>query len=201
VGIDEKWFRKNLTSLKMTQRQVAKRLKIDPASLSNLIQGKRKLKNEEAAILASLFGVDVVEVLEMAGVKLTLSPKAHQCPVKGVVGEGWVVRWGKPKGPAKVALGEKLGPGVECLRVEAAGTSLEALDGALIAYRPCPGIDPESVGRLAIVTIAGGGGQTVVRILRRGYSSGQFNLATFSGSDAETGVGVEAAWPVLLLKM
>lgn len=194
------WFKKQLSEIGISQRQLAKKLELDPASITLFFQGKRKLKSSEAAFLANLFGVEVSEVLEQAGIVVSTPPNALKIPLVGSVGEELVITWNTAKNPPTVKISGFDGVGLKALRFETAGTAFDGLDGALAVFKKnTGGIDSEALGRLAIVTLKDG--RSLIRVLRRGYMAGRFNLATISGDSRETGVEIVAANPILGLKL
>lgn len=205
MPVNARWFLKHLEELKLSQRKFAKHLGLDPAAVTLMLKGKRKLQSSEAADIAKLFRVTVEEVLEAAGVKCP-DQKSHGVKVTGWVDEHWTVHWGKVKGPGKVSF-----PGIaerlEALRVQTAGTALSGLDGAVILYEgPIKEIDLEVpgdvVGRLSLVKLKGRvTNPWRVRIPRRGYEFGTYNLFGVNGEPMEEAVDLETAVLVAWLRL
>jgi transcriptional regulator with XRE-family HTH domain len=65
--IDTRWFQNQLADKRLSQRQLAKRLSLDPAAVSLMLRGKRKMSASEAAEIAAQLGVSADEVLMRAG--------------------------------------------------------------------------------------------------------------------------------------
>lgn len=65
--IDTGWFQGRLADKRLSQRQLAKRMGLDPAAVSLMLRGKRKMSAAEAADIAVLLGVSADEVLLHAG--------------------------------------------------------------------------------------------------------------------------------------
>lgn len=65
--IDTRWFQDRLADKRLSQRQLAARLQLDPAAVSLMLRGRRKMSVAEAAEIASYLGVEVDEVLRHAG--------------------------------------------------------------------------------------------------------------------------------------
>ena len=65
--IDTMWFRGKLADKRLSQRKLALLMDIDPAAMSLMIRGKRKMSVTEAAEIAKFLGVGVDEVLLRAG--------------------------------------------------------------------------------------------------------------------------------------
>lgn len=68
--VDRDWFRARLDGIKMSQRTLAKNLGLDPAAVTLMLRGERRLTTEEAQKISILFGVPVTEVIRRAGVEV-----------------------------------------------------------------------------------------------------------------------------------
>jgi hypothetical protein len=66
-AIDTEWFRGRISDRRTSARQLAFQMKIDPAAMSLMLRGKRKMTVLEAAELAELLGADLEEVMRRAG--------------------------------------------------------------------------------------------------------------------------------------
>ena len=69
--VDRAWLLGVLDRRGMSQRQLAKRLKVDAASVSRLANGRRHVTFEEVVALARILAVPVREVIEHAGIDLS----------------------------------------------------------------------------------------------------------------------------------
>jgi transcriptional regulator with XRE-family HTH domain len=65
--VDTRFFQNLLADKRLSQRKLAARLKLDPAAVSLMIRGKRKLSAAEAAEIAKFLGLSVEEVLFRSG--------------------------------------------------------------------------------------------------------------------------------------
>src|SRR5690606_9931014 len=166
--IDTDWFTAKLADRQMSQRQLAKRMGVDPSAVSLMFRGRREMRMTEAAEIANLLGVPVAEVLQHAGLEVD-SAGNRTCPIVGFIdgaGEGadpsaWRRAVGRPTcppDPPKNAV---------ALRRGTTGTRPELVDGWIVVTTPPQGLDPEAVNRLCVVKIRTG--VTLVRHLRRGY--------------------------------
>lgn len=70
--VDTRWFQNALADKRLSQRKLASMLGLDPAAVSLMIRGRRKLSAAEAAEIARFLGVSVEEVLTRAGVGITI---------------------------------------------------------------------------------------------------------------------------------
>jgi transcriptional regulator with XRE-family HTH domain len=66
--VDTDWFRDRLGDIKMSQRKLAKHLNVDPAAVTLMLRGDRKMTATEAQQIAALLAVPVTEILRRAGV-------------------------------------------------------------------------------------------------------------------------------------
>lgn len=66
--VDRDWFRDRLKDIEMSQRKLAKHLDLDPAAVTLMLRGERRMTTAEAQQIASLFAVPVTEILRRAGV-------------------------------------------------------------------------------------------------------------------------------------
>jgi transcriptional regulator with XRE-family HTH domain len=70
-GIDTRWFQDRLADKRLSQRKLASMMNLDPAAVSLMFRGKRKMSAAEAAEIAKLIGVSPNEVLVRAGADAT----------------------------------------------------------------------------------------------------------------------------------
>lgn len=66
--VDRDWFRDRLRDIQMSQRGLAKNLKLDPSAITLMLRGERRITSSEAQEIAALFSVPVTEILRRAGV-------------------------------------------------------------------------------------------------------------------------------------
>lgn len=67
-SVDTRWFQTRLADARLSQRKLARHLGVDPAAVSLMFRGKRKISAAEAGDIARFLGVSVTEVLLRAGV-------------------------------------------------------------------------------------------------------------------------------------
>lgn len=80
--VDTRWFQNQLADRHISQRKLAKLLDLDPAAVSLMFRGRRKMSAAEAAEVSRVLNVDVDEVLRRAGIGLAVVAAAK--PVKDV---------------------------------------------------------------------------------------------------------------------
>lgn len=213
MAVNSLWFKNKLMSQGLSQRSLSKKLGVDPSAFTLFLQGKRRLQLEEASGLARILAVTLDEVLIHAGMDLAGSSGESNAalnsrglvksvPIVGLVGEGLGVRLGPVKKPntAVFSLGVK-DSGIEALRYETTGTGLDGMDGALVFFHKAHTVDLSGIGRLCLVKEAGKKGKWLLRVVKRGYESGAFNLFGLSGELMEENALVEMMTPVIWMKM
>lgn len=67
MNIDTRWFQTRLADKHVSQRQLAKRLGLDPAAVSLMLHGRRKFTAKEAVEIARVLGVELEAVVTKAG--------------------------------------------------------------------------------------------------------------------------------------
>ena len=67
--IDTQWFKGLLADRQISQRQLAFKMGMDPASMSLMLRGRRKMNLHDAELMARQLNVRVDEVLFHAGVR------------------------------------------------------------------------------------------------------------------------------------
>lgn len=204
------WFKTQLNRAGLSQREVAKSLGVHHSIISHIFSGRRKIQLDEAPKWADLLGVTVDEIMAQAGVKNVSksSTDSTKVEIKGSVDGDLRVHWEKLKSgmafvhaPFKVIRGGKLG----ALRCQTSGSPFDGYDGAILFYYVMKegGIDPESVGRICLCMAQSGKqeGQFLVRVVKRGYEPGKFNLYKIDGKLSEESVELKHATPVVWIKL
>ena len=195
---DPKWFADRLADIGMSQRKLAKLLDIEPSALSRTFHGLRGWDPQEAAAIARILGVTLDEVLRHAGVDVPRDRTAL-VPLHGVVNAvGEIVT----RGASKLAGVPRPGPlpaDTRALRIDLPG---DPTDGWVCFYAPTARLDPEAIGRLAVVTVRDG--REYLRIIQRGIDRGRWTLRLLRSPDnspAMENIQIGAASPVLCITL
>lgn len=181
---------------RISQRQLAKLMGVDPASIHRLFTGKRPMRMDEATNLSRLLGVPVADVLSHAG--LDVAASANEVPVVGYVdgaGEVHLELDSEDRVPAP----SDLPSNAAAVVARTDGSPLDYMDGWVI-YFPLPkedGVPPDIIGRYAIVQLESG--VKLLRYVRRGYKKGTYNLQANVAPRIDS---VPLAWasPVLYIR-
>ena len=194
MSIDSAWFTDRLTDRGLSQRGLAKLMAIDPAAISLMFRGRRRMSLEEAAQLAVLLNVSTTEVLERAGIALHGQPK---CPLIGRLTAAYEVVLSGEGAHDTIEAPPGMPAGCQAVQARTAGTELEQIDG-WIYYVSDTRLPPAKVlGELAMVAIKGNG--IKIAHVRKGYAKGTYNLAT-PHNHAMTNTEIAWAAPVLWIK-
>jgi transcriptional regulator with XRE-family HTH domain len=194
-----RWFKSLFEQRGFSQRKLAKDLKMDPAALTLVLQGRRKLKSEEAAKMASHLSVSVEEILEHAGIEIATPSTHRKIKIEGYFDGELKLHRGEPRG-AKLAPCPFQDPTMRAARIQSAGSRFESIDGALVYYQESSKFDPEALGRLALVTISRDPTPRL-RVIRRGYQPGTYNLTALNGEILEESVKIDSSSPVVWMKL
>jgi len=195
VDINTSWFKEKMAAQQTSQRKVAIEMGIDPAAMSLMLRGMRRIQLPEAASMASILSVPLDEVLENAGIDPQVGA-VDSAIVTGSVAEGGEVTLGRAEGPRKVPVPIGAAAGTSALRLHGG-----YVDGWIAYYLPSTaGVSQEALGRLAVVKLEGKGG-TWLRVLKRGYKRGEYGLVDlFGGGKPMESARVAWAAPVLWIK-
>ena len=82
LNIHGDWFRTKLTEKRRSQRQLARHLELDPAAITLMLRGERRMQLEEARSIAAFLGEPVTDVLRAAGLPLKDEAAKEQTPTR-----------------------------------------------------------------------------------------------------------------------
>lgn len=204
---DGLWLKALLMRKGISQRELAKTLGMSPPSLNLVLSGKRTMNDKIAQLLANTAGMSLQAFLSRLQ-----SPQKRKYagestfPFEGTEMEitGWIdgklfVHDGKPKGPA-TAMGPVFEGRPRVLRFQTQGSPFESFDGGLAYFYPTGKIDPDAIGKAMSVVKMSLGGQ-LLRVVKKGYSAGRYNLFLPNGEAKEMDVELDSAAPVVWLRV
>lgn len=191
-----KWFKNALSDRRLSQRELAKRLNMDPGGLNRRLNGKSRLQLADASEIAKILEVPVADVLRNAGVDLRdLAMEGGKVAITGWVDAELTIHAGKPKGAGAVEAPPIPLEDLKALRFVTAASTADAFDGCVAFYREGAGVPAEAIGRPCVITT--NTGRRMLRVLRPGYSKGRYNLARLFDTSVDTDVVVDSAAPIL----
>jgi transcriptional regulator with XRE-family HTH domain len=198
-SVNEKWFRDRITDRGTSARQVAHQMGLDPAAMSLMLRGKRGMSPQEAADLSQILGVSYEDVLKHAGIALPTDSK-KMVPVVGVVDDAGLVS-ATVSGPRRVERSVGTRDDMAALRIQVPN---DPTDGWTAFYVPSGRLEPDAVGRLAVVQARGKGAPRYLGVLQKGYERDKWSLVPLrvgvAGARVD-GVAVEWAAPVLWIRV
>lgn len=201
-----KWLLALIESKGITQASLSSETGIARPALSRAFSGKRRFKLGEATKIASVLNVPLEELFSGLGMELGSPESAQYIEVDGWLDGSLILR---AVGEAGGLKGSKTAPcpfpdrDIRVARVQSAGSEFDGLDGTLVYYREtrdARGVSSEAIGRLAIVKIVGLK-EMRLRVIRRGYTSGKYNLSSMAGKLIEESVAVESVFPIVWMKL
>lgn len=187
------WFRQQLASRKLSQRGLAKIMELDPAAVSLMLRGQRKMTNPEAHQLSTILGVPITEVLRQAGIEVT--DDVRRVPISGFADEDGLVSL-MPNGTHEFVVGPADCPNGTIAIQMRSPTSIK--DGWLLFVSPAQDEPVTHMDRLCSVALANG--KQVIAVLRRGYRRGTHNLIVWPSDKVWSDAEVVWAAPVLWMK-
>lgn len=116
--IDTAWFKRILAEKRLSQRQLAFKMDMDPGAMSLMLNGKRGMSAGEAAGMAAWINVPVEEILMRAGVSTgVLNLTSARAETKAVVGRSAIKDKSEPFVVPVVGWANGLGTGNEWAQV------------------------------------------------------------------------------------
>lgn len=197
MKINTSWFQDRLADKEISQRKFAKMMDMDPAAVSYMLAGKRKMQMDEAIGFATIVGVPLEEVMAQAGLRVPTDGRG-MCSVVGQVDAAGELRTAVDA-PRRVALPPDAPRGTVAVRFKTPNTAAEVLDGWILYYSDGIKVVPaNAIGRLCVATIAG---RVLVGVVRKGYARGTYTLHPWTpGGSAIENVQVDRAAPVLWVR-
>ena len=192
--VDRDWFRARLVDIQMSQRKLAKHLDLDPAAVTLMLRGERRITAPEAQQIAELFSVPVTEILRRAGVDVRddvrkvhlsgyLTPEASIEQIEEGDAEYIEAPADVPGGSYAVQVRDHASP-----------------HNGWVMIISGDRVDPERVIDRACACSVGDG-RLVTGVLKKGYKRGTYNLViTATKPQILENASIEWASPILWIK-
>lgn len=197
--IDKQWFMRRLQERNRSVRGLARHLEVNASAMSRMLNGERRMKIEEANLIASFLGAPVEEVLKHAGVSLTDETGGRVILAATINEDGEVERLREPRPlpaavltKARCVAGKDMGQ-IVAAQVRAASGPLLIWDDAVILFQAVGEVDPASIGALSIVRLRDG--VQLLAHLERARKTGEATLRLPAGGLRD--VVLSTASPVL----
>lgn len=167
--INADWFRDRLKAIKLSQRALAKRMGVDPAAISYMLQGKRNMSMEEAKLMADIFLMPVTEVMRQAGIDVT--DDVRKVPIKGYTDKEHVVNF-MPKGTYDTTHSPQDMPSKSFVLQHRASST--PTDGWMTFVSGEEHDPKDMLDQYCYVALEDG--TAMLAVLRKGYKTGTYNL-------------------------
>lgn len=192
--MNTEWFRQLMAARKLSQRGLAKLLSLDPAAVSLMMRGQRRMTNQEAHQISVILGVPITEVLRQAGIEVVDDVRVVQ--LVGFVDGNQLVTLFPPRTHDRVVGPADCPEGTYALQRR---DSTSPKDGWLCFVSPTQDEPQIHLGDFCCVALENG--EHVMAFVQRGYRTGTFNLLhSMTGAAMRTDAKVVWASKVLWIK-
>lgn len=185
--INQAWFQERLRQLKISQRQLAKRINMDPAGVSYMFQGKRAMSMDEAKAIAEIMLVPVTEVMRQAGIEVL--DDVRKVPIAGHIGKSGAVTILPSGTHDEVIAPADVQAGSFALQVRSVNNPR---DGWLYFVSGLQQPPVECVDKLCVVALTDG--RLLMAALKRGYKRDLYNLVLTHEPEPTVMENKEVAW-------
>lgn len=192
--INTDFFRQLMTAKKLSQRKLAKLMNLDPAAVSLMLRGQRKMTNEEAHEISVILGVSITEVLRQAGIEVV--DDVRRVKVAGYVDQSFGVTLFPRRTHDKVVGPADCPEGTYALQLR---DPTSPKDGWMFFVSPAEDDPRAHLGQMCCIALENG--EHIVAFLHRGYRSNTFNLINGgTGTTLRTDCSVVWASRILWIK-
>jgi transcriptional regulator with XRE-family HTH domain len=192
MPLNKLWFQERLRSIKLSQRQLAIKIGLDPAAVSYMLSGKRTMSMDEAKSIADVLLVPVTEVMRQAGIDVL--DDVRKVPIAGHVNARGMVSL-LPRGthdhiiaPADVPVGSF------CLQMRAVNSPRDGwlyfISGEQAEVGSC-------IDRFCVVALKDGA--LMLATVKRGYKRELYNLVLMGDGEPAVLENKELMWGARVL--
>ena len=194
--VDTAWFRAALRARGLSQRQLARQMRLDPSAVSLMLRGRREIRTREAQRLAEVLGTPLSDVLSHSGIRVRGREGAT------VALGGWI------DGHGAIEFGEteervERPPGAPtdsiALVARTLGGPLHYMDRWLLYIDKPRQRVADCVGRLSVVQLEGAE-RPVLAYVYRGLQVGTFALTRPPSEVPDQPAPVEWATPIIWIR-
>lgn len=190
--LNKDWFTDRLRQLHISQRQLAKKIGIDPASMSYMLSGKRGMSMEDAKAIADVLLVPVTEVMRQAGIDVV--DDVRKVPVAGYIGQGGIVTL-MPNGTHDMVMAPADTPaGSFALQVRMVSSPR---DGWLCFVAGTQQPPAACLDKLCLAALKDG--RILIAVIKRGYKRELYNLILMYDTQVNVLENQEVTWAARLL--
>lgn len=192
--MNTKWFRGQLRDKDLSQRGLAKLLGIDPAAVSLMLRGQRRMTLQEAHRISEVLGVATAEVLREAGIPT--DDGIRKVPISGVCGAEGIVHLLAARTHEKVIAPADVPADAYAIQCREPG---HCKDGWLLFISAAQQDPKERLEAMNLCALTDG--RQVLAYIRRGYRRDTFNLTLITDA-AKLMQDQQVSWasPVLWIR-
>lgn len=191
--MNTEWFRQLLAAKKLSQRKLAKLLELDPAAVSLMLRGQRKMTNAEAHQLSIILGVAITEVLRQAGIEVI--DDVRRVKVTGFIDKSSTVTLFPKRTHDKVIGPADCPEGTYALQMR---NPQSPKDGWMYFVSPSEDDPRNHLGMFCCIALDNG--EHLVSFVQRGYRTGTYNLVRCTGEMVRNDCNVVWASRILWVK-
>lgn len=193
-ALNKQWFVSRLQAIKLSQRQLAKKIDLDPSAVTLMLSGRRKITTDEVHKIANILNVSVAEIMRHAGIDVT--DDVRKVKIKGFIGEKSRVTFFEGDSFDYSIAPADVPNDSFCLQVRQPGSPN---DGWLIFVSGEKTSSQNLVDRPALVELDDGTQMTC--LIRRGYKANTSNIYPLHGTaDILENQSIAWASPVLWIR-
>ena len=191
--MDTLWFKDKLKDKQISQRTVAKHLELDPASVSLLLHGRRRMTPHEAHQISVILGVPILEVMRRAGIDVT--EDVRKAPIAAHMdSQGEITAM--PPGTHDIVISPGDCPvGTYAVQVRAANSGR---DGWLLFVTPTQSAPGEHIDQLCVCATRAG--QHLMGVVRKGYRRDTHNQILWPNDQTLTDADLVWVSPILWIR-
>jgi transcriptional regulator with XRE-family HTH domain len=192
--MNTKWFRRQLQDKHLSQRGLAKLLNIDPAAVSLMLRGQRRMTLAEAHRISEILGVATSEVLREAGIPTDDGIK--RVPISGICGSEGIVQLLAARTHEKVVAPADVPSDAYAIQCREPG---HCKDGWLLFISAAQQDPRERLEAMNLCALTDG--RQVLAYIRRGYRRDTYNLTLITDA-AKLMQDQQVSWasPVLWIR-
>lgn len=176
TAINQAWFKERLQARKISQRKLAALIGIDPASMSYMLKGERKMALDEARKIAEHLMLPVTEVMRKAGIDVT--DDITKLPIKGKIDDDNIVTFFPEKTYDYVNAPYDMAKNSFVLQCR----SPSSFRDGWLYFISGEIVNPEEVLEKTVYATLSDG-RAVLAVLKRGYKPQRYNLWFYMGKD------------------
>lgn len=178
MPVNKKYFDDLMKDRRISLRAIAREMNCSPSQLSRTFGGYRRMQLAEAATIARMLGVPVVEVMVNAGIEEVRGERKYAKVIgflKGDLTVSPVPDDVRERVPLPIA---DLPPDTVAIQARTANTPFSFLDGWVFFVGPRVDASDE-IGSYCVAHVEGG--DKIIGTLSKGYQRGTYNVTGAAG--------------------